>query len=337
MISVIVPAFNAASTIDETVSSALNQTYCNLEVIIVDDGSTDQTGRVAAQLVQRDPRVRYVHKDNGGVASARNRGIVEAQGEFVATLDADDLWYPMKLERQLQRFEQSGSETALVYAWCCWIDDDGTVTGSAPPTQLEGNILPEMCLGNVIISGSNALIRREALIAAGGFDESLRAKSAQGCEDLKLYLTIAERHRIAMVPEYLVGYRVSPGSMSDDFEQMMRSRHLVEAEFIASHPELALQFARGRAILARSLALRAIDRGQIREAIELLTNQSQGRVAAGFASLSWLMGGAIRRGLRWLKTSGHRPFSEFLPPPRREPGQVRCVRQEKNQGSHCDE
>ncbi|MGY8681570.1 glycosyltransferase family A protein [Bradyrhizobium sp. UFLA05-153] len=329
------PAFNAANTIRETVSSALNQTYCNLEVIIVDDGSTDQTEGVVARLIMGDPRVRYVHKENGGVASARNRGIAEAQGEFVATLDADDLWYPTKLERQLERFEQSGPETALVYAWCCWIDVHGTITGSAPPSRLEGNILPEMCLGNVVISGSNALIRREALVAAGGFDESLRSRGGQGCEDWKLYLLIAERYKIAMVPEYLVGYRVSPGSMSDDFEQMMRSRRLVEAEFISAHPELARQFARGQAILARSLALRAIDRGQLHEAIELLTNQSHGRVAAGLASLSWLAGGAIRRTLRWLRIHGHPTAHEFLPTPR--PGPIPCFRPEKKQDVQFDQ
>lgn len=313
LVSVVVPAFNAANTIRETVSSALNQTHHNLEVIIVNDGSTDQTESVAARLVESDPRVRYVRKDNGGVASARNRGIAEAKGEFVATLDADDLWYPTKLERQLERFEQSGPETALVYAWCCWVDDHGTITGSAPPTRLEGSILPEMCLGNVIISGSNALIRREALVAAGGFDESLRFRGGQGCEDWKLYLLIAERYKIAMVPEYQVGYRVCPGSMSDDFEQMMRSRRLVEAEFNSTHPELARQFARGRIILARSLALRAIDRGQLREAIELLTNQTQGRAIAGSALLAWVVGGAIRRILRWLRVGGQRTAQQFLP------------------------
>ncbi|WP_284274179.1 glycosyltransferase family 2 protein [Bradyrhizobium iriomotense] len=313
LISVVVPAFNAASTIRETVSSALNQTYRNLEVIIVDDGSTDQTKGVAALLVQGDPRVRYVYKDNGGVASARNRGIAEAQGEFVATLDADDLWYPTKLERQLERFEQSRPETALVYAWCCWIDDHGTITGSAPPMRLEGSIFAQMCLGNVVISGSNALIRREALIAAGSFDESLRSRGGQGCEDWKLYLQIAERYAIAMVPEYLVGYRISPGSMSDDFKQMMQSRRLVEAEFVAAHPALALQFARGRTILARSLALRAIDRGQIRDAIELLTSQSRGRLTTGIATLAWLLGGLTRRSLRWMRRDNSSANNRFLP------------------------
>ncbi|WP_369726016.1 glycosyltransferase family 2 protein [Bradyrhizobium sp. LLZ17] len=313
LVSVIVPAFNAADTVRDTVISALHQTYRNLEVIIIDDGSTDQTRVVAARLVESDPRVRYLYKENGGVASARNRGIADAKGDFVATLDADDLWYPTKLERQVQRFEASGPETALVYAWCCWIDSSGNVTGSAPPMRLEGNIVAQMCLGNVVISGSNALIRREALVAAGGFDESLRSRGGQGCEDWKLYMQIAERHKIAMVPEYLIGYRVQPGSMSDDFEQMMRSRRLVEAEFASSHPELAVQFAHGEAILARSLALRAIDRGQIRDAIDLLTNQSRGRFVAGFASLMWLAAGSTRRALRWLRRNDRSPTAKFLP------------------------
>lgn len=313
LVSVVVPAFNAATTIRETVSSALNQTYRNLEVIIVDDGSTDQTRSCAAHLARRDPRVRYVYKDNGGVASARNCGIAEAQGQFVATLDADDLWYPTKLERQIERFEQGGPEIALVYAWCCWIDDHGNVTGSAPPTRLEGNIFAQMCLGNVVISGSNALIRREALIAAGGFDESLRSRGGQGCEDWKLYLQIAERYGIKMVPEYLVGYRISTGSMSDDFKQMMQSRRLVEAEFVAAHPGLALQFARGRTILARSLALRAIDRGQIRDGIELLTSQSRGRLTTGIATLAWLLAGLARRSLRWMRRDNSPENNRFLP------------------------
>lgn len=315
LISVIVPAFNAGQTLYETVVSALNQTHRDLEVIIVDDGSTDQTRLVAAQLVERDARVRYVSKPNGGVASARNCGIATARGEFIATLDADDLWQSTKLARQLERFESRGPETGLVYAWCCWIDTCANVTGFAPPTRLEGRILPEMCRGNIVISGSNALIRREALIAGGGFDESLRSRGGQGCEDWKLYLQIAERHEIAMVPEYLIGYRVSPGSMSDDFAQMMQSRRFVEAEFLSRYPELSANFARGEAILARSLALRAIDRGHVRDAIELLTNQSQGRLTTAAASLVWLLGGSTRRLLRWLRQDVSPATNRFLPPP----------------------
>jgi glycosyltransferase involved in cell wall biosynthesis len=314
LVSVVVPAFNAATTIYETIASALNQTHHNIEVIVADDGSTDQTKDIVASLIKRDARVRYIYKTNGGVASARNFGIAEARGAFIATLDADDLWYPTKLTLQLERFQTSGSETALVYAWCCWIDDSGGIVGYAPPTKLEGSIFSQMCLGNVVISGSNALIKRDALIAAGGFDETLRSRGGQGCEDWKLYLQIAEQHPIAMVPEYLVGYRVSsPGAMSDDFAQMMRSRRLVEAEFISAYPNLAAQLARGNTILARSLALRAIERRQFRTAIDLLTNQSEGRLASGLASLSWLVGGLVRRSLRLTRMGTRTMPARFLP------------------------
>jgi glycosyltransferase involved in cell wall biosynthesis len=326
LVSIVVPAFNAADTIHETVVSALNQTYRNIEIIIVDDGSSDFTKSVATALMRGDSRVRYIYKQNGGVASARNRGIADAQGDFIATLDADDLWHPTKLERQLDRFEASGPETALVYAWCCWIDDDGNVTGSAPPIRQEGSILAQMCLGNVVISGSNALIRREALVGAGGFDESLRSRGGQGCEDWKLYLQIAERHEIAVVPEYLIGYRISPGSMSDDFRQMMRSRRMVEIEFNQTHPELAGQFARGEAILACSLALRAIEQGQLRDALELITKLSRSSLQTGIASLVWLLAGLTRRVLRWGQTGARTPSSKFLPVSPHSNDQTRCNR-----------
>ena len=311
LVSIVVPAFNAAATILETVVSALNQTHRNIEVIVVDDGSMDQTGDIIASLMRSDARICYFHQMNGGVAAARNLGIAKAQGNYVATLDADDLWYPTKLTRQLERFQSSGPETALVYAWCCWINERGDVLGSAPPSEMEGHILPQMCLGNVIISCSNALIKKEVLIAAGGFDETLRARGGQGCEDWKLYLEIAARHRIAMVKEYLVGYRVSTGSMSDDFKQMMRSRRLVEAEFLSKYPDLSNQFAQGDAVLARSLALRAIERHQFLSAIDLLTGQSHGRLVSGLASLWWLIGGSARR-LRRLTRIGTAP-TPFLP------------------------
>jgi len=316
LISIVVPAFNAAATIRESIASALNQTHRKIEVIVVDDGSEDQTGDVVASLVRSDARISYFHQANAGVAAARNLGIAKAQGDFVATLDADDLWYPTKLTRQLERFQTGAPETALVYAWCCWISESGQIVGYAPPSRLEGNILPQMCLGNVVISGSNALIKRDVLTAAGGFDATLRARGGQGCEDWKLYLQIAERHQIAMVPEYLVGYRVSPGSMSDDYKQMMRSRRLVETEFVKGYPELAAQFARGEAILGRSLALRAIENRQFRSAFDLLINQSSGKLANGLASLVWLLNGSARRLWRRMRRSAPSAPIPFLPVPR---------------------
>ncbi len=294
-VSVIIPAYNAARTLDATLASALGQTHRDLEVIVVDDGSADATGAIAARRAALDPRLRYVFQENAGVAAARNRGIAEARGAFIATLDADDLWYPTKIERQLERFRTAGTETALVYAWCSWVAPDGSTVGYAPPLRHEGRVFPQMCLGNLIISASNALIRREAILAAGGFDEQLRGAGGQGCEDWKLYLQIAERHEIASVAEYLIGYRIHPGAMSDDFAQMMRSRRLVEEQFLPNHPELAANFSMGRATLARALAMRAFQQGQYAMTMQLLAGYPDRSLWTVWKSAGWLMRGAGRR------------------------------------------
>ena len=198
--------------------------------------------------------------------------------------------------------------TALVYAWCYWVAEDGLTLGYAPPLRHEGNVFPQMCLGNLVVSASNALVRREALLAAGGFDEKLRSAGGQGCEDWKLYLQIAERHEIAGVPEYLVGYRIRPGAMSDDFAQMMRSRRLVEEQFLPRHPDLAANFATGRAILARSLAMRAFRRGRYGMALQLLAGYPDRSLRVMWRSAGWLVQGVGRRIARSLsaRNADHR-------------------------------
>lgn len=301
LVSVIVPAFNAARTIDATLATALGQSHRNLEVIVVDDGSQDATAAIVARRATEDPRLRYVFQSNRGVAAARNRGIDLARGAYIATLDADDLWDEAKIARQVERFLTAGPETALVYTWCYWLAPEGGTLGYAPPLLHEGRVFPQMCLGNLVISASNALIRREAVLAAGGFDESLRLAGGQGCEDWKLYLQVAEQHEIAAVPEYLVGYRIHPGAMSDDFAQMMRSRRIVESQFLPRHPALAAQFARGRAVLARSLAIRAFRRRKFVMAAQLLAGYPSPSPRLAWESAGWLflgLGRRLRRPLR---------------------------------------
>src|SRR4051794_12933269 len=106
LVSVIVPVFNGVEYVGEAIESALRQTYTNIEVIVVDDGSTDHTRSVVKSLAGRDGRVRLVGQANGGVARARNQGILFARGEMIAPLDADDLWAPNKIERQMSRMRE---------------------------------------------------------------------------------------------------------------------------------------------------------------------------------------------------------------------------------------
>jgi len=268
-VSVIVPAYNAESTLDETLISVRAQTHRDLEIIVVDDGSADRTADIAERHASEDPRVRLIRKPNGGVASARNRGIAESTAAYVAPVDADDLWHPEKIARQLAALDPGG-EVGLVYTWFAIIDEQSRVIHLDSRSTCEGNVVSSMCLRNVVGNGSSPLMLRSAVQAAGGYDESLRARRAQGCEDYKLYFRIAEHHEFALVRDYLVGYRELPQNMSSDFRQMLRSRDLCADEFGGNHPQHSRQFQRGRARLLRFMISRSWRNGAHRVAGDLL-------------------------------------------------------------------
>ena len=125
LVSVIIPAFNAAAHIRQTLNSVLAQTYQAIEVIVVDDGSSDATSAIVEEFVKRDARVQLVRQSNAGVGAARNTAIRMARGKYIAPLDADDFWFPEKLEKQVACMEQCGDETGLVYCWSTLVDKDG--------------------------------------------------------------------------------------------------------------------------------------------------------------------------------------------------------------------
>src|ERR1051325_8123716 len=115
LVSIIVPVCNGESSIADALASALGQTYKTVEVIVVDDGSRDRTREIVEAIARRDGRVRLVTQDNRGVAAPRNRALADATGDLVAPLDADDLWDPQKIERQVRRMLKAGDDTGLVY------------------------------------------------------------------------------------------------------------------------------------------------------------------------------------------------------------------------------
>ena len=223
LVSVVVPAFNAAKTIAETLHSISEQTYRVLEIVVVDDGSTDETADIARRRGEVDARLRIVAKSNGGVASARNAGIRSSKGEFVAFIDADDLWHPTKIAKQLAVLLAGGPDMALVYAPFRLIDADGRVLASPHKYGVNGWVIHRHFYSNLVGNGSALLVRRSVLEEFGGFDSWLLQQGAKGCEDLLLQLRIAARYRFGEVSEYLVGYRRQPDSMSSNTDQMIRS------------------------------------------------------------------------------------------------------------------
>ena len=184
------PAFNAERHLAESVGSATAQTFSDWELIVVDDGSTDQTKEIALALAAADERIRYVRRENGGQAAARNTGIRHARGPLLAFLDADDLWLPEKLERQLRVIERTGAE--VVYCDGYIFSDDGMPEiedgFAVVPGSVDGAEMFRLLYAYNRVATLSVLARREAVERAGLFDEDRRL---QNCEDYDLWLRLA--------------------------------------------------------------------------------------------------------------------------------------------------
>lgn len=231
IVSVIIPAYNAARYLAETLKSALGQTLSDIEVIVVDDGSKDNT----AQVAQAFPAVRYVHQQNAGVSAARNTGAAHARGEFLAFLDSDDLWHPDKLRQQVEAMRQhpdsvfSRTEAVSDPARQAEIQHGQREAGA--PHQL----IPDFHSSFLVpyLTTSTVMVRRAAFEEAGGFDTRLRI-----AEDVDFYLRVLVRHPLVIkMTQVLVYKRPVPGSLGDDsvagYHQLLK----VYDRFLASHPE----------------------------------------------------------------------------------------------------
>jgi glycosyltransferase involved in cell wall biosynthesis len=227
LVSVIIPAFNAANHIRQTLISVLGQTHQTLEVIVVDDGSTDATAAIVEQFVKKDARIQLIRQSNSGVGAARNMAIGKAHGKYIAPLDADDVWSPKKLENQVARMEQCDNETGLVYCGTTLIDEYGNFLRALSLQTVEGRLRRALILSNFIGNASVPLFRATALEKVGVYLTRAEQGGAQGCEDWDLNLRIAEHFRIRVVPEHLLAYRLSRSSMSVDAESMAASFDVV--------------------------------------------------------------------------------------------------------------
>lgn len=212
MVSIIIPTYNRGHLIERAIDSVLNQTYSSYEIIVIDDGSTDNTGNVIEAI--GDDRIRYIAlPENQGVAHARNVGIREARYEYLAFLDSDDEWLPDKLMLQMDKMSKSSAKYGLVYCRMGGLLRDGSTRFVCPHQDyvkeiLEGDLFRPLLLQNVI--GTPAmLVRRECLDQVGGFKESLKC-----LEDWELILRIAKKWRIGFVDEILVEVHKSEGSVS---------------------------------------------------------------------------------------------------------------------------
>ena len=216
LVSVIIPAYNAERYLGVTLASVQAQTYRNIEILVVDDGSNDSTAQIVEQAARIDDRIRLFRQCNLGVALARNTALARAKGEFVAPLDADDVWHPQNLALQVAALQKAGPGVAVSYAWFVMIDQHGEFYGTGPESRFgrKQEVLSAQLKGNFIGNASSTVMRRKAVEAVGGYDATLRARGAEGCEDQALYISLAKHWDYTFVPQYLIAYRVHPDAMS---------------------------------------------------------------------------------------------------------------------------
>jgi glycosyltransferase involved in cell wall biosynthesis len=238
LVTVVIPARNAEAFLASTIESAQAQTLEQIEILIIDDGSSDKTADVARQRASRDNRIQLIQQEWAGVAAARNAGIEAARAEFIAPLDADDVWSPDKLRAQYDALSAASANYGMAYCWSLGIKADGHPADYGSQPKYSDWVLPEMILGNFIGNGSSPLIRRSVLEAADGYDVEYFERSVQGCEDRDLYLKIAERYNVLLVPMVGVGYRRHPDGMSRSPTRMAASNSLTVHKLVSRNPNL---------------------------------------------------------------------------------------------------
>ncbi len=212
-ISVIIPTYNATKTVLDTIASVQAQTHRDIEIIVINDGSTDNLLACLA-LTVTDARVKIYSYPNGGLPVARNRGIARSTGDYIAFIDADDLWTPDKLERQLAALV-ANPKAGLAYSWTYFMEEDGERYHTDRAIWFEGDVRKDLMLWNFLCHGSNPLIRRSVIDAVGEFDPTLPS-----AEDWDYWLRIAAQWEFALVPAPQIYYRQSGGAMSAKVEVM---------------------------------------------------------------------------------------------------------------------
>lgn len=227
LVSVVIATFNMGQYLPTAIFSILNQTYQNLEIIIIDDGSNDDTKDAITDLL-KDKRITYIFQNNSGQTIAKNKGLSLATGEYIGFCDADDFWEQDKLEKQLPYF--SDPNVGVVYSEISNIDDkDNRYINPDHEIRHSGHVTPMMMIENFVPFGT-AIIRRECLTHNGGFDENFKMGI-----DWQLWLRYSLHWTFAYCPSKTYVYRIWPGQMSNNYRGRYQNAYRILTQFIETH------------------------------------------------------------------------------------------------------
>jgi glycosyltransferase involved in cell wall biosynthesis len=268
LVSVIIPCLNRETLVGEAIESAVNQTYQNLEIIVVNDGSTDGTENVVLSYTKKTTKVRYFkHEVNKGIPAARNNGIQNSLGEYVAFLDSDDTWLPKKIEMQLAIFSQhSEKELGVVWSDAYYTDKLGntTTSGVKVPDDLASlsaqELLRKLFLGNFVLAGTS-MIRRSCFDKLGLLDERIKG----GGDDYDLWIRLAPHYKFVYLPNPLAVVQLHEENHYST-ERSCRDTLLILTKAITRHPELAALRPMKFSKLYHTLGIYYLERGNLQEA-----------------------------------------------------------------------
>jgi glycosyltransferase involved in cell wall biosynthesis len=263
-VSVVIPAYNAAGTISETLESVVAQSYRPIEIIVVDDGSADDTAAIVRSRMADIPYLRLLTQANQGVSAARNAGIRAAKGAFIAFVDADDLWHPDKIALQVARFRSGGDRLGVVYTWAIDLNRAGnTAPGRGFSYSYEGNIYAPLLVCNFI--NNTLMVRRECFDTVGLYDTAIQAN-----EDLKMHLALAEHYDFGVVPRFLAGYRVWTNGLAHDIAGLRRTQDQLRERTRREHPHLPRWLYRwSESNNLWNLGVRALRAGRYGEGVQM--------------------------------------------------------------------
>ena len=227
-VDVIIPAFNAAKYLPAALESVGSQTFEDWQIVVIDDGSTDDTAAVVAPFLDRfGPKLKYIKQENRGLPAARNAAILASNSRFIALLDADDVWLPCRLAASIETLT-ARPNAGLAYGLITYIDAEGntkeTFQGNSAP--FEGRVASRIYMRKIELPCPTITIRRSGIDEVGLFDETMRST-----EDRDLWLRVALRHEVAFIPKVLAYYRVSSSSMSANSQRMLEA----QLQFIRKH------------------------------------------------------------------------------------------------------
>jgi glycosyltransferase involved in cell wall biosynthesis len=313
-LSIVIPAYNVSHYIEAAVVSALGQTFTDLEVIVVDDGSTDETPSVLQNISKKyaDPRLRIIRQDNGGLSAARNTGIRNARGAFIGLLDADDLWLLRKAALQIAMMKRDPT-IGVSFSHSEYLTESGIRTGSILLAGKPAPSLHDMIRRNHVGNGSTAIVRRDCFESAGLFRTELRS-----CEDYEMWCRILwlTEYVAALIPEPLTLYRLRDSSLSFNSMKFVESADLaIDCIRKAMRNVPGSVIRAGHAEHYRIAAWKAISTGHHRAAIRLLARALSMRpllIFADWRALGTAVAIFIPTGTRnWLAATAKRLQKSF--------------------------